>query len=234
MIGKGNKLKKVLLIFGADGNLGKVVSNILVKKGFDKVFLFGMKDYSELLTGNISYKRVTNLSDEDEVTSLFAEIKPSKDSLYFLFSTIGGYSGGKTIRETDYKEWNKMFVLNTNVSFLIAKHFSRLVEKSAGGSICFTTALASLKAEKHKAAYGASKTALNYLVKTLALEGREINFSANAIAPYILDTEENRSWVKDKTDLIKLDEIAGLVYNLFENYKIVSGNIIELPYNLAV
>jgi NAD(P)-dependent dehydrogenase (short-subunit alcohol dehydrogenase family) len=227
-------LEKVLLIFGADGNLGKVVSNTLAKKGFDKAFLFGMKDYSEPISGNNFYTKVNDLSDEVELAGLFADLKTSRENLYFLFSTIGGYSGGKNIWQTDYKEWNKMFILNINISFLIAKHFARLVEKSAGGSICFTTALTSLKAENKKSAYGASKAALNYLVKTLALEGREINLSANAIAPFILDTEENRKWVNDKTDLIKLDEIGKLVYSLFENYKIVSGNIIELPYNLAV
>ncbi len=227
-------MKKVLLIFGAEGHLGKVVSKVLIDKKFDKIFLFGINDFGESLPENTSFVKVNDLSNEDEIIRLFDGIKPSKESIYFLFSTIGGYYGGKNIWETDNRDWSKMFTLNVNISFLIAKYFAELVKKSAGGSICFTTALTSLKAENKKSAYGASKAALNYLVKTLTLEGREINLTANAIAPYILDTEENRSWVKDKNELIKLDQIAKLVNDIFENYKIVSGNIIELPYNLAV
>ncbi len=231
---KGIKLEKILIILGADGNLGKGISDVLVKKSFNKILLFGKTKPDATFQSNTVFNVVNDLSDEAEIKTIFTNIGPSMGKLFFLYSTIGGYTGGKNVWEINYNDWKKMFALNLNISFLIAKHFSLLIKEAAGGSICFTSAYTSLKAENKKSAYGASKAALNYLVKTLALEGKEINMSANAIAPFILDTEENRSWVPDKTNLIKLDEIGELIFNLFENYKIVSGNIIELPYNLAV
>lgn len=224
----------MLIVFGADGNLGQGLTDILLEKNFDNILLTGINDIKKSLPANTGFRKVSDLSNEDEIIKIFSGIETSKQSLFFLFSTIGLFSGGKNIWEIDFNEWKKVFTVNLNISFLIAKHFARLVKESAGGSVCFVSALTSLHVESKKSAYGASKAALNYLIKTLAVEGKEINLSVNAIAPYMLDTEENRSWVKDKTNLIKLDEIGNLVNDLFVNYKIVSGNIIELPYNLAV
>ena len=226
-------MKKELIIFGADGNLGKGVSKVLTKKGFDKIYLVGRKN-TDHLDENLLFIQSKDLLLEENVKKVFSEIAPAKDKIFFLLSTIGGYSGGKILWEIEQKDWESLFKINVEISFLIAKYFSLLVKESAGGSICFTSALTSFNAESKKSLYGASKAALNYLVQTLALEGKEINLSANAIAPIILDTKENREWVKDSTLLIKMNEIGELIYNLFDNFRIVSGNIIKLPYNLEV
>jgi NAD(P)-dependent dehydrogenase (short-subunit alcohol dehydrogenase family) len=228
-------MEKELLIFGADGNLGKGVTNILTTKDFNHIYLV-YRNLSEInhTSKNTESIQSSDLSVEENVMKVFSKIKPSKDKLFFLFSTIGGFAGGKNIWEINQGEWESIFKMNVNISFLIVKHFSLLVKESAGGSICFTSALTSLKAEAKKSSYGASKTALNFLVQTLALEGRDINLSVNAIAPFILDTKENREWVTDSKSLIKPDEIGELVYDLFKNFRIVSGNIIQLPYNLKV
>jgi NAD(P)-dependent dehydrogenase (short-subunit alcohol dehydrogenase family) len=125
-------------------------------------------------------------------------------------------------------------MINTNIktSFLIGKYFSRLVKESAGGSILFTSAMTGLAPEKGKISYGLSKSSINYIVESLALEGTEINFTANAIAPYILDTPANRSWMGENYDydtLIKPAEVGELVHSVFLNFHFVSGNVIKLP-----
>jgi NAD(P)-dependent dehydrogenase (short-subunit alcohol dehydrogenase family) len=120
--------------------------------------------------------------------------------------------------------------MNLKTNFLIAKHFSSLVKKSYGGSICFTSAYTGNNPEELKFSYGAAKSALNYLVKTLSLEGNNINLSVNAIAPFIIDTPANREWMKNAnySSWMKPDEIAELIHSLFQNYNFISGNIIEL------
>lgn len=228
-------MKRELLIIGADGSLGRGVSEVFVKKDFDQIYLVGRNKAKMIKEQGITELIQTgDLSSEKEIKEVFSKVKPAKDKLLFLFSTIGGYSGGKNLWEIEQGEWEFIFKLNVEISFLIAKHFALIIKECSGGSVCFTSAATSLKAESQKSSYGASKSALNYLVQTLAKEGKAINLSANAIAPFILDTEENREWVKDETSLVKLEEIGELVYNIFSNFKIVSGNIIQLPYNLNV
>jgi NAD(P)-dependent dehydrogenase (short-subunit alcohol dehydrogenase family) len=70
------------------------------------------------------------------------------------------------------------------------------------------------------------------MIRTLADEGNEINLSANAIAPFIIDTPANREWMKD-TDYeswIKPAEIGDLVDSIFQNYRMLSGNIYQLKH----
>jgi NAD(P)-dependent dehydrogenase (short-subunit alcohol dehydrogenase family) len=223
-------LEKKLLIFGSEGALGKGVTKTLLSKNYDQIFLYDFKYNSPSAQKNIKQIVIKDLSIEKNVEEAFREIKSSKNSSYFLFSTIGGFFGGKSVWETDENDFDKMFNMNLKTNFFIAKKFSELVEASNGGSLCFTSAFTSIKPESLKFAYGASKSALNHLVKTLSIEGQKIKLSVNAIAPFIIDTPANREWMKDSdySGWMKPEEIGQLVHSLFENYNFVSGNIIEL------
>lgn len=230
-------MPKKLLIFGANGALGKGVTQILSQKDFDKIYLFD----SKLVEDKIANDKVINiqikdLTKEENVISAFSYIKPDKDTFYFLFSTIGGFWGGQSIWETKLDDWNRMISLNLNANFLLAKHFAWLVKASAGGSICFTAAYAAESPESMKGAYGASKSALVHLVKTLAIEGQKINLSANAVSPYIIDTPANRNWMIDAdfNKWIKPEEIGEVVYSLFSSFNYITGNIVTLNERFVV
>jgi NAD(P)-dependent dehydrogenase (short-subunit alcohol dehydrogenase family) len=226
-------MKKELLIVGASGNLGKGVTKYFIKQDYKKIYLLGrnLEASTDEIEG-IRRIQVDDLSVEKNVEEVFSKITPDKTTTYFLFSTLGGYTGGSTLWDTSFEDFQRMININLFTNFLIAKHFSRLVSKSSGGSLCLTSSFASLTPEKNKAAYGISKSALNFLVQSLALEAKSINMSVNAIAPYLINTEENRTWVKDKSLMIDPEEIAQVVYSLFDNYRFITGSIIALPFSL--
>lgn len=226
-------MRKELLIFGANGALGSGVTNTLSKKDYDQIYLFDF-NFKEKESKNPKIKQiiVKDLSNEENVAEAFKQVSSSKDKVLFLYSTIGGFAGGKAVWETSPAELEKMFNMNLKVSFLLAKYFSMLVSKSGSGSICFTAAYTGIRAEENKAAYGLSKASLIHLVKSLSLEGKKINLSVNAIAPYIIDTKANREWMKDFDfeTVMKPDELGELIYSIFYNYHFVTGNIIELTH----
>ncbi|MGK9475879.1 SDR family NAD(P)-dependent oxidoreductase [Melioribacter sp. OK-6-Me] len=226
-------MNKIFLLFGASGKLGQEAISYFLNCEYDYYYFFSRKKLelpsTEKKCENII---VGDLADESKVIEAFNKIRRDSDSYYYLFDTIGTYWGGKRIDETPYEEWKKLIDINLNTSFLIAREFMRLVASSKGGSICFTSAFTSLSNEAGIAAYGTSKNALNYFVKTLAEEGKSINLNANAIAPYILDTESNRQWIDDKNKLIPLKELCIVVENIFESKKIFTGNIIFFSESL--
>lgn len=224
-------MKKELLIFGASGALGNGVTGVFLKKNYDKVYLFDFK-HKEIAQTNVQQIIVKDLSIEGNVKKAFSEIEPSKEKVFYLYSTIGGFTGGKKIWETETGDFDRMINMNLKTSFLIAKYFSLLVKDSHSGSICLTSAYTGLVAEPGKAVYGTSKAALIHLIKTLAEEGKEINLSANAIAPFIIDTPANREWMKDADfeDWIKPEEIGEYVNSIFQSYNLLSGNIYQLKY----
>ena len=175
-------MKKEILIFGAGGALGSGVTETIINKDYDQIYLFdfGFKN-SELNNKRVKLITVNDLTKEENVADAFKHILPSNEKVFFLYSTIGGFSGGKTVWETSEDELEKMINMNLKTNFLISKFFSALVSKSSSGSICFTAAYTGIQPEEKKAAYGLSKASLIHLVKTLALEGRSINLSVNAL-----------------------------------------------------
>ena len=223
-------MKKELLIFGSNGALGKGVTNILKTKDYDKIYLFDFHLKEENTDPTTVQIKIEDLSDEKNIKQAFSHIKSSKDTAFFLFSTVGGFAGGKKVWETNLDEFEEMINLNLTASFLLAKYFALLIKDSNSGSICFTAAYTGLFPESSKAAYGASKGAMIHLVNSLAEEGNEINLSANAIAPYIIDTPANRGWIKDADfeNWMKPEEIGELIHSLFNNYNFITGNIIRL------
>jgi len=230
-------MKKELLIFGSNGALGKGVTKVLSKKDFDKIYLFDSNQTeTEIFNDNVVNIEIKDLTKEENVIVAFNQLKPVKDKYYFLFSTIGGFWGGQTIWETNLEDWERMFSINVATNFLIAKHFSWLVKGSAGGSICITAAFTAENPEAMKSAYGASKSALVHMIKTLSHEGQKINLSANAISPFIIDTPANRSWMpeEDFSKWIKPEEIGELAFSLFNNFNFVSGNIITLKSRFTI
>jgi NAD(P)-dependent dehydrogenase (short-subunit alcohol dehydrogenase family) len=229
-------MQKHLLIFGSGGALGKGVTQVLVKKDYERIYLFDSKP-NEILGENIERIQVGNLADEANVINAFSNIKPSKEIEFFLFSTVGGFSGGKNLWDTDTNDLVKMIDGNLKTCFLIGKYFARLVKDSAGGSVLFTAAFTGLAPEKGKIPYGISKSSVIYLTKTLALEGVNINLSANTIAPFIIDTPANREWMGNDYDyeqLIKPEEIGEVVHSVFLNFRIISGTVIRLPGRLKI
>ena len=229
-------MKKELLIFGSSGALGKGVTRTLKSKDYDKIHLFDFHLKEANTQSNIVQIKIEDLSVEENIKQAFSHIKSSKDTVFFLFSTVGGFAGGKKVWETDLDEFEKMINMNLTTSFLLAKYFSLLVKDSHSGSICFTAAYTGLFPENSKAAYGASKGAMIHLVNSLAEEGNEINLSANAIAPYIIDTPANRGWMKDADfeNWMKPEEIGELIYSMFNNYNFVTGNIIRLTKRFSL
>ena len=227
-------MKNILIIFGSSGALGEGVTEVFINKNFDQIYLFDFK-HKESSDNKIKRIIINDLSEENNVKDAFSNVVTSKDSVYYLFSTVGGFFGGKKIWETEEGYFDRMINMNLKTNFLIAKYFSLLVKKSHSGSICFTSAYTGLVEEEDKGVYGSSKAALIHLVKTLALEGKEINLSANAIAPYIIDTPSNREWMADENfnKWIKPSEIGEFVYSVFQNYNTVSGNIFQLKYRFT-
>ncbi|GAB6282514.1 MAG: hypothetical protein STSR0008_12600 [Ignavibacterium sp.] len=229
-------MKKELLIFGSSGSVGKKAVKIFSQKNYDSIYLF-QRNENDINTNNkIKLNIVKDLTIEENVSNAFSIIEPGQDKLLFLFSTIGTFIGGKLFWNTGFDNLKKILDINLNSNFLILKYFAQKVEKSVGGSACFISGYSSIEPMENSSIYGISKAALNYLIKTSAFEGRRINLSVNAIAPYTIDTEENRKWIhKNKLDsLIKPEEIINIAESCFENFQSVSGNIITLKERIKI
>ncbi|TSA29734.1 MAG: SDR family oxidoreductase [Ignavibacteriales bacterium] len=228
------KSEKVFLLFGASGALGRTAVDFFLNQDYDQYYFFTREKY-DLKSSNKKYEMIliSDMAKEENVAKAFQNVVRKEGANYFLFDTIGAYIGGESIADTKYADFLKMLNINLCTAFLISKYFSKLVQNSNGSSICFTSAQSSLYPEENRAAYNISKHALNFLVKTLSFEGKKINLSANAVAPYVIDSAANREWIEDTTKLVTTSEICSIAHSFFQNYKTVTGNIVELPGSIG-
>jgi len=226
-------MNKELVIFGASGALGSVAARYFLTKEYDNIFLVSSKPLDIQFSDNCKIIVAGDLSDEDEVKNVFKNFIPSKEKIFYLFSTIGGYTGGKPLWEESLNDFHTLLNKNLLANFLIIKHFALLAKECVGAAAVFTSAFSSLDYGEGSSLYGSSKAALNYLIKTVAIEGKKINLSVNAIAPYIIDTGKNREWFKgDYEELINPQETARFVEDIFNNAQILTGNIISMPIRI--
>ncbi len=227
------KSEKVFLLFGASGDLGRTAVDYFLNQDYDQYYFFTRKMFELNTSKKYEMILISDMTGEENVAQAFQNVIRKEGVNYFLFDTIGAYIGGESIADTQYADFLKMLNINLCTAFLISKYFYKLTEHSNGSSICFTSAQSSLYPEENRAAYNISKHALNFLVRTLSFEGKKINLSANAVAPYVIDSAVNREWIEDKTQLVTTSEICNVAYSFFQNYKTITGNIVELPGSIG-
>lgn len=222
--------ERKLIIIGASGALGSGAAGSLIQKDFDPVYLPGVDAAIYAAHKNTVILPKVDFSNEQQCVAFFEQLEVNPADKWFLFSSVGGYTGGKKLAEHSVDELHKMVMLNIKVSFLILKHFTGLVAGCSGGSAMFTSAMTGLSPAENNAVYGATKAALNYLVQSAALESQKMNLSVNAIAPNLIQTPENLNWAGEEAyaRMQNPAEVGELVYQLFRNFHIMTGNIIEL------
>ncbi|HOI30138.1 MAG TPA: SDR family oxidoreductase [Melioribacteraceae bacterium] len=219
----------IFLLFGSTGHLGSHAVEYFSKQHYHKFYFIskddsGPKNKNRIIAGDLSV--------EKNVRAVFSKIETSEENYYCLLNTVGGYTGGKSIEDTTMSELNRMLKLNLKTSFLISKYFFSLCRTGKGGAICLISALSGIYPEKRKGSYGISKNSINFLTGILALEGSPFNIRANAIAPYAIDSEENREWIKNKSLLVKPVEICKKAEFFFKSPNNETGEIIVMPDKL--
>lgn len=222
---------KHILITGASGNLGKELLSYLNFDSYDKIYLTGNPEIiNKIIVDDSKFKIFSNidLSNEYEVSKLFSNISLQPEDELFVLHLVGGYIGGKYFWEFDKTSLQTMINKNLFTSFIVAKYTACKVKNAKGGSIIFISSKLSIDYESNRSVYAISKAALNFLIKIIQIEGKEINLTANALAPKVILTDENKKWLneKDFDNFISPQQIANQVEFIFSNYQKLSGNVL--------
>ncbi len=222
-----------LLITGASGNLGRELIHHFRFDDYDKIYLVGRSEnLNEFKIQGKSLEIFSryDLSDEVSVKNIFDQIYISKDDQFFVVHLVGGYTGGKYFWEYDLSEFRTMIDKNLISAFLISKYTAKKLIGASSGSIIFISARLSINYEPGRSVYSISKSALNFLIKVIEAEGKEINLTANALAPKVLLTEENKKWIdeKDYSKYISSEQVAEQIEYIFKNHLRLNGNIFLL------
>lgn len=231
-------IHKAVILFGSEGALGsQLKEKYVADENYRKIILIDRKIKNEILEDyeEINRIKIKNLFDRTEIENIkgkilrcfgYPEKKLNIDLL--VISTIGGYYGGKKFFEIDIESWQEIFEKNFFANLAIAKIISEFRSYFLETGVAFISSYLTKNYEPNKSVYIISKNALNNLINLSALEMESENISFFGIAPYILDTKENRDWIKDAKKLINVSQIYEILEIFNNNKNKFAGEIIYL------
>lgn len=221
---------KVALVTGANGGLGSNVTKTLLDSGFVVVGLaprirqqdFGYPNFVAI---------AGTLNSLDEAKMAAQTVLARFGKIDMLVHTVGGFAGGQPVAETDDATWQRMFDMNVNSTFHILRAVIPHMRAARSGRIVAIGSRAAESPGANVGAYSASKAAVVSLIRTVAIENKDLGITANVILPGTIDTSANRAAMPgaDVSTWVKPESIASLILWLAgESGKDVSGAAIPV------
>ena len=184
---------KVALVTGSSRGIGKAIAVKFAENGVNLVvnYIRHRRDAEET-AHLIEAKGVkcmvvkANVANDDHVEAMFAQIKAEYSRFDFLVSNAA--SGVlKPALELNSRHWNWAMDINARALLTLSQQAVPLMDNS--GRIMAVSSLGSVRAVENYTAVGASKAALESLVRHLAVELGPLGINVNTISAGAVDTE---------------------------------------------
>jgi len=182
---------KILLITGANGGLGRAVTQAFLDAG--AMVGGAAQEIRDSDFSNPNFMALSGaVSTAAEAAAVAQKVKARWGRIDGLMHLIGGFAGGTRVEETTDETFEKMLAMNLRAAF----HFIRAVvpgmREQGWGRIVAIGSRTAVVPTAMVGAYAASKAALVSLVETVALENKDRGITANVILPGTMDTPANR------------------------------------------
>jgi NAD(P)-dependent dehydrogenase (short-subunit alcohol dehydrogenase family) len=203
---------RVALVTGADGGLGKHVTNALLDAGFTVIGIA-----PAIRPDSFDHPHFTalpaTLNSLSAARDAAATVISHHGKIDVLAHLVGGFAGGQSVADTDDASFERMFARNVYSAFYTLRAVLPHMRKAGSGRII---AIGSRAAESPGAmlgAYSASKAALVSLIRTVAVENKDAGIRANVILPGTMDTAANRAAMPgaDTTEWVEPSSVASLI-----------------------
>lgn len=184
---------KVALVTGSSRGIGKAIAVKFAENGVDLVvnYIRHKRDAEE--TAHLIEEKgarcmvvKANVANDEHVAAMFKRVSAEYGRFDFLVSNAA--SGVlKPALELDSRHWNWAMDINARALLTLAQQAVPLMED--GGRIIAVSSLGSVRAVENYTAVGASKAALESLVRHLAVELGPLSINVNTISAGAVDTE---------------------------------------------
>jgi NAD(P)-dependent dehydrogenase (short-subunit alcohol dehydrogenase family) len=188
---------KIILVVGGAAGIGRATVELCAERGATVI----VADIDEkggqaaAQAANARFIQV-NLSDEDSVKALYAQIDAEHGRLDVLLHCAGILLGAFVpLDDFSSETFHKVWEINTRGTFLSAKYAAPLLRKSEKGVMVLVSSLAATGGSS-SFAYGASKGGVHNLGITLAAALAGDNIRVNVLAPGNIDTAMKRSVIE--------------------------------------
>ena len=221
---------KVVLVTGANGGLGAYVTQAFLDAGATVIGTSRKIQQSDFSSPSFT-ALPSEISSREDSQGLVDQVVARFGRLDVLAHTVGGFAGGQSIADTDDDTFQRMFDLNLNSVFHILRASIPALRQTGNGRIIAIGSRAALEPGAGVGAYSASKAAMVSLIRTVALENKDVGLTANVILPGTMDTPANRKSIPnaDFSKWVRPSTVASLITWLASDAgKDVNGAVIPV------
>jgi enoyl-[acyl-carrier protein] reductase III len=186
---------KTALVTGGGRGIGRAIALYLAKNGADVIINYvrnqaPAEEAADIIRG-FGRKALTvraNVGKVEDINKLFDKLEEAFDGLDIFISNAASGFNRPALQQKD-SGWDHTFNVNTRAFLFCAQHAARLMEKRGGGHVIAISSLGAQRVIPDYVAVGASKAALESLVRYLAVELAPLNISVNAVSSSIVETD---------------------------------------------
>lgn len=242
---------KVALITGGSRGIGRAIALRLAKNGADVVvnYVRHRRDAEETVAaieemGRKCLAVKANVAQENDVLRMFDEIQKQHDHLDILVSNAA--SGVlKPAMELTNRHWNWAMDINARALLDLTQHAVPMMRNN--GRIMAVSSLGAVRAVPNYTVVGASKAALESLVRHLAVELGPRGILVNTISAGVVDTDALKKFPNrdeiigqslERTPLGRLttpEDVADLALFLCSDLaKMIHGQVVVVDGGYAI
>ena len=203
---------KNVLVTGATSGIGQSIAVRFASEGANVAINYRKSPEDAEQTEKLIYEACTqarcgcggremlvqaDVSKEDDIVEMFAEVKQEFGGLDILINNAGIQIPGAA-HEIEFKEFEKVIDVNLKGAYLCAREAIKLfLSQGNGGNIINVSSVHQIIPRPEYISYSISKGGMQNLTTTLALEYARRGIRVNAIAPGATVTPINDAWTDD-------------------------------------
>lgn len=227
-------MKKHVIITGAAGNLGQVVTRKFLDLNYAVHAVISKQDNPEFMSAPDLSIYQANLMDEPEAKNAVNQICKKAGKLNLVIMIVGGFAMGN-IEKTSLEDFEKMLRLNFVTAYNVVRPVLKKIMKQKDGVLfVFIGARPAIHPSQAKdmVAYALSKSLVFRLSEIINEEGKERNIRSAVIVPSIIDTPQNRKAMPDAdfSKWVTAEEIAENIAHLVSQAGIILKDTVLKVY----
>ncbi len=190
-----SKSNKVIMVTGAAGGLGNVISHSLAQEGYRLVLADYSKENLDMSVAKLGQRKnqlwtvAVDVSDPKQVAKMVKGSIRRFSRVDALVNAAGIYGPIGPFSENDISHWIKTININLIGSVLCARAVIPFMVKKKKGKIINFSGGGASQPFPNFSAYSTSKVGVVRLTETLAEELKNYNIQVNAIAPGAINTK---------------------------------------------
>ena len=190
-------MKKSVFVTGAHDGTGFAIACRFACEGYD-VFV-GSRDIEKanaaasrlnekygVFSKGYSYQTAT--LDEKEVAKIFNDIRSMGYLLDTLVLNAANLGIGQISLEVDINDFMSVYTTNIGWNFLMAREAAKQMKERGKGAIVFIGSNSSVRVTENRCAYCSSKSAINAMSKSFAVDWGKYGIRSNCVLPGMIKT----------------------------------------------